>query len=225
MLIEFEHAVVSTPHAQALRGVSATLGEHRIGIVGPNGAGKSTMAKLLNGLVLPTEGRVRLDGMDTRHELKAIRRHVGFVFQNPENQIVFPIVREDMAFGLKSQRLPAEASARRIQDSLDALGVGHLADRASHALSGGECQLVAMASVLVMQPSLVVFDEPTTQLDLRNRNRVARAIQGLSQQAVVVTHDLDLLRDFDRVLVVVDGQLAADDTPGPALRWYCEHCA
>lgn len=225
MLIEFEHAVVATPNGQALRGVSVTLNEHRIGIVGPNGAGKSTLAKLLNGLVLPTAGRVRLDGLDTRRDLKAIRSRVGFVFQNPENQIVFPIVREDMAFGLKSRRLPAEESNRRIQASLDALGVGHLADRGSHSLSGGECQLVALASVLVMQPSLVVFDEPTTQLDLRNRNRVAGAIATLAQQAVVVTHDLDLLRDFDRVLVVVDGQVAADDTPAPALRWYREHCA
>jgi len=225
MLIEFDHAVVSTPHSQALRGVNLTLDQQRVGVVGPNGAGKSTFAKLLNGLVLPTAGRVTLDGLDTRHDIKAIRRQVGFVFQNPENQIVYPIVREDMAFGLKAQRLPAEESAQRIQASLDGLGVGHLADRASHTLSGGECQLVALASVLVMRPALVVFDEPTTQLDLRNRNRVARAIAGLEQQAVVVSHDLELLQDFDRVLVVVDGQIAADDSPGPALRWYREHCA
>lgn len=225
MLIEFDHAVVATPHSQALRGVSLTLDQRRVGVVGPNGAGKSTFAKLLNGLVLPTAGRVTLDGLDIRHDIKAIRRQVGFVFQNPENQIVYPIVREDMAFGLKAQRLPAQESAQRIQASLDGLGVGHLVDRASHTLSGGECQLVALASVLVMRPALVVFDEPTTQLDLRNRNRVARAIAGLEQQAVVVSHDLELLQDFDRVLVVVDGQIAADDCPGPALRWYREHCA
>lgn len=225
MLIEFEDTIVATLHSQALQGVSATIEQRRVGIVGPNGAGKSTLAKLLNGLVLPTSGRVMLDGLDTRRDLKAIRRQVGFVFQNPENQIVFPIVREDMAFGLKAQRLSAAESAQRIQASLDALGVGHLIDRTSHSLSGGECQLVALASVLVMQPSLVVFDEPTTQLDLRNRNRVAAAINGLTQQAVVVTHDLDLLQTFDRVLIVVDGQIAADDTPGPALKWYREHCA
>jgi len=225
MLIEFDRTVVATPQSQALRGVSLTLDQRRIGVVGPNGAGKSTLAKLLNGLVLPTAGRVTVDGLDTRHDIKAIRRQVGFVFQNPENQIVYPIVREDMAFGLKAQRLSADDAAQRIQSSLDSLGVGHLVDRASHTLSGGECQLVALASVLVMQPALVVFDEPTTQLDLRNRNRVARAIAGLAQQAVVVSHDLALLQDFDRVLVVVDGQIAADDSPGPALRWYQEHCA
>jgi len=225
MLIEIDQAVVATPHSQALKGVSLTLAQRRVGVVGPNGAGKSTLAKLLNGLVLPTAGRVSVDGLDTRHDLKAVRRRVGFVFQNPENQIVYPIVREDMAFGLKPLGLDAAERERRIQASLAGLGVAHLADRASHTLSGGECQLVALASVLVMQPSLVVFDEPTTQLDLRNRNRVGRAIAALDQPAVVVSHDLDLLQDFDRVLVVVDGGIAADDTPGPALRWYREHCA
>ncbi|GAB1578114.1 energy-coupling factor ABC transporter ATP-binding protein [Bordetella petrii] len=225
MLIEFDQAVVSTPHSQALRGVSLTLAQRRIGVVGPNGAGKSTLAKLLNGLVLPTAGRVTVDGLDTRRELKAVRRRVGFVFQNPENQIVYPIVREDMAFGLKNRGLDGAECARRIQASLARLGVDHLADRASHTLSGGECQLVALAAVLVMEPALVVFDEPTTQLDLRNRNRVARAIGELDRPAVVVSHDLDLLQDFERVLVVVDGRIAADDAPGAALRWYREHCA
>jgi biotin transport system ATP-binding protein len=225
MLIQFEHTFVTRSHSQVLQGVSTTIDQQRIGIVGPNGAGKSTLAKLLNGLVLPTSGRVTVDGLDTQRDLKAIRQQVGFVFQNPENQIVFPIVREDMAFGLKAQRLPSAESASRIQACLDGLGVGHLIDRASHSLSGGECQLVALASVLVMQPSLIVFDEPTTQLDLRNRNRVAAAITSLSQQVVVVTHDLELLNDFDRVLVVVDGQIAADDTPHAALTWYREHCS
>ena len=225
MLIQFEHTFVTRAHSQVLQGVNTTLNQQRIGIVGPNGAGKSTFAKLLNGLVLPTSGKVTLDGLDTLRDLKAIRRQVGFVFQNPENQIVFPIVREDMAFGLKAHRLPAAESTQRIEHCLDSLGVGHLIDRASHSLSGGECQLVALASVLVMQPSLVVFDEPTTQLDLRNRNRVAAAIASLSQQVVVVTHDLDLLMDFDRVLVIAEGNIAADDIPSVALTWYREHCS
>ncbi len=101
MLIEFDQAIVSTPQAEVLRGVSAALDGRRIGIVGPNGAGKSTLARLVNGLVLPSSGSVRVGGLDTRHELKAVRRQVGFVFQNPENQIVFPIVREELAFGAR----------------------------------------------------------------------------------------------------------------------------
>ncbi|WP_251865818.1 ABC transporter ATP-binding protein [Achromobacter sp. Marseille-Q4962] len=225
MLIEFDQAVVSAAQAQVLRGVNLRLTERRIGVVGPNGAGKSTLARLVNGLVLPTAGAVRVDGLDTRADLKAVRQRVGFVFQNPENQIVFPIVREDMAFGLK--RLEPDRARReaRIQAGLDALGVAHLADRASHSLSGGERQLVALAAVLVMEPALVVFDEPTTQLDLRNRNRVRDAIAGLPHDALVVSHDLELLEDFDRVVVVRDGLVAADDRPGAALRWYREHCS
>lgn len=225
MLIEFDQAVVSLPHAQVLQGVSLVLSERRVGVVGPNGAGKSTLARLINGLVLPSSGRVRVDGLDTRSDLKAVRRRVGFVFQNPENQIVFPIVREDLAFGLKSLGLQATERDRRIADRLAQLGISHLADRASHTLSGGECQLTALAAVLVMEPGLVVFDEPTTQLDLRNRNRVRDVIAVLDRPAVVVSHDLELLQDFDRVLVVADGRIAADDAPDPALRWYREHCA
>ena len=116
----------------------------------------------------------------TRQATRAVRQEVGFVFQNPENQIVFPIVREDMEFGLKA-RVPDKAARQaRAAEQLAALGVGHLADRASHTLSGGERQLVALAAVLVMQPKVIVFDEPTTQLDLRNRNRVRAAIDGLA---------------------------------------------
>ncbi|OZI81214.1 energy-coupling factor ABC transporter ATP-binding protein [Bordetella genomosp. 6] len=225
MLIEFDQAVVATPQAQVLHGVSLSLSERRVGVVGPNGAGKSTLARLVNGLALPSAGRVLVDGLDTRSQVKDVRRRVGFVFQNPENQIVFPIVREDLAFGLKKQGLaPAERDAR-IAAALAGLGVGHLAERTSHTLSGGERQLVAMASVLVMAPELVVFDEPTTQLDLRNRNRVAEAIAALPQQAIVVSHDLDLLAGYDRVLAVVDGRIAADGEPASVLRWYREHCA
>ena len=225
MLIEFDQAVVSTPQAEVLRGVSVTLAERRIGIVGPNGAGKSTLARLVNGLVLPSAGCVRVDGLDTRKDLKAVRQRVGFVFQNPENQIVFPIVREDLAFGLK--RLEPDRALResRIESQLGALGVGHLADRTSHTLSGGERQLVALAAVLVMEPALIVFDEPTTQLDLRNRNRVRDAIAAMPQDAIVVSHDLALLEDFERVLVIQDGAIAADDQPAAALRWYRNHCA
>ncbi|AUT46749.1 energy-coupling factor ABC transporter ATP-binding protein [Achromobacter sp. AONIH1] len=225
MLIQFDQVVVSTPQAEVLRGLSLTLAQRRVGIVGPNGAGKSTLARLLNGLALPTSGRVSVDGLDTRQDLKAVRRRVGFVFQNPENQIVFPIVREDLAFGLKQLEPDRARREARIEDQLQRLGVAHLADRASHSLSGGERQLVALAAVLVMDPALVVFDEPTTQLDLRNRNRVRDAIAGLAHDAVVVSHDLALLEDFDRVLVIADGRVAADDQPAAALRWYRDHFA
>jgi biotin transport system ATP-binding protein len=130
-----------------------------------------------------------------------------------------------MEFGLKGLVPDKAARQARAGEQLDALGIGHLADRASHTLSGGERQLVALAAVLVMRPNVIVFDEPTTQLDLRNRNRVRAAIDSLACDAIVVSHDLELLDDYDRVLVIADGRLAADDAPGPALRWYREHCS
>ncbi|MFQ1063601.1 energy-coupling factor ABC transporter ATP-binding protein [Bordetella trematum] len=224
MLIEFEQAVVQGEDGPRLRVPSLTLSQRRVGIVGPNGAGKSTLARLINSLVLPDSGVVRVNGLDTRREAQAIRRQVGFVFQNPDNQIVFPIVREDLDFGLKPLRLAAAERQARVAEHLQRLGIGHLADRNSYVLSGGERQLVALAAVLVREPALVVFDEPTTQLDLRNRNRVRDAIAALEPAACVVSHDLELLADFDRVLVVCEGRIAVDDTPAHALRWYREHC-
>lgn len=225
MLIEFDQVGVTLQERQVLHDITLSLRERRIGVVGPNGSGKSTLARLCNGLVLPDPGRVCVDGLDTRSSARAVRRKVGFVFQNPDNQIVFPVVNEDLAFGLKNQGLARDESARRVTAQLEAFGIGHLAPRASHLLSGGEKQLVAMASVLVMRPELVVFDEPTTLLDLRNRNRIRAAIAALEPAAIVVTHDLALLEDFDRVLVVLDGRIACDARPAEALAWYTAHCA
>ncbi|MGQ9368240.1 energy-coupling factor ABC transporter ATP-binding protein [Azospirillum sp. ST 5-10] len=208
-----------------LDGVTVTLRERRIGVVGANGSGKSTLARLLNGLVVPTRGRVLVDGLDTRTEGRAVRRRVGFVFQNPDVQIVYPTVEEDLAFGLKAMKLGRAEIAARVDAALARYGLEGHRHQAAHTLSGGEKQLLAIAAVLAMEPACVVFDEPTTLLDLRNRRRVAAAIDGLAQTAVVVTHDLDLLARFDRVLVLADGRVAADDAPGPALRAYVERLA
>jgi biotin transport system ATP-binding protein len=222
MLIRLEEVSVSLGGKSVLERLSAELSEKRIAIVGPNGSGKSTFARLLNGLVLPDRGRVLVDDLDTRKSARDVRRRVGFVFQNPDNQIVFPIVAEDMAFGLKNVGIPKAEIPGRVAEMLREFGISHLADRPSHALSGGEKQLVALASVMVMRPEIVVFDEPTTLLDLRNRNRIRDAIAAMPQAAIVVTHDLDLVGDFARVLVIDGGRIAADDTPEAAIRWYRE---
>lgn len=223
MEIRFDQVSFSRDENTVLDGIDLTLSENRIGIIGPNGSGKSTFARLLNGLVVPDRGSVLVDGLDTREDARSIRRRVGFVFQNPDNQIVFPIVAEDMAFGLKNIGIPKADIAGRVARELERFGISHLAERPSHALSGGEKQMVAFATVMVMRPDVVVFDEPTTLLDLRNRNRIRAAIDAMPQGAVVVTHDLDLVRDFDRVLVISDGRVAADDRPEVAIRWYTEH--
>ncbi|WP_029076814.1 energy-coupling factor ABC transporter ATP-binding protein [Kaistia adipata] len=205
-----------------LDGIDCALRERRIGIVGANGSGKSTFARLLNGLVLPKTGRVLIDGVDTRKDVKAIRRKVGFIFQNPDHQIVMPIVGEDLAFGLKARKIPKAEIDTRIDAALSRYDLGHLRERPVHLLSGGEKQLVAMSAVLVTEPELVVFDEPTTLLDLRNRNRVADAIDALPHPAVVVSHDLELIAGFERVLMIEDGRIAADGLPGEVLPFYRE---
>lgn len=200
--------------------IDLTLTERRIGVVGANGSGKSTLARLLNGLVLPDQGRVTVDGLDTRTQTKAVRKAVGFVFQNPDNQIVYPIVAEDVAFGLARLRLGMAETQTRVARTLERFGLDHLAQASAHLLSGGEKQLLALAGVLAAEPDIVVLDEPTTLLDLRNTRRIAAILADLPQRVVLVTHDLDLLAAFDRVVVVDDGRIAADDMPGPALAAY-----
>ena len=203
-----------------LTGVSLTLSERRIGVIGANGSGKSTFARLLNGLVVPTEGTVTVDGLDTRTQGRDVRRRVGFVFQDPDAQIVHPTVEEDLAFGPHNQGLPAAETARRVEEMLVRYGLAGHRDHPAHLLSGGQKQLLAIAGVLVMQPRRIVFDEPTTLLDLANTRRVSRVIDDLEQDVVVVTHHLDMLDDFDRVLVFEDGRVVADGSPGETVPWY-----
>jgi biotin transport system ATP-binding protein len=149
-----------------------------------------------------------------------VRRRIGFVFQNPDNQIVMPLVEEDLAFGLKSLRLPAAEQASRLDAILAQYDLTCCRGQSAHLLSGGQKQMLAIAGVLVMRPAYVVFDEPTTLLDLRNSRLVARAIAALEQTAIVVSHDLELLRDFDRVLVFEAGRLVDDGRPAAALERY-----
>ena len=205
---------------RVLKDVDLSIGEHRVGIIGANGSGKSTFARLLNGLLIPDRGTVTVDGIDTREDVKAVRRRVGFVFQNPDNQIVFPIVEEDVAFGLKNLKLPKDEIARRVRAVLERYRLGHLRSRATHLLSGGEKQMLAISAVLVMEPRYVVLDEPMTLLDLRNKQLVADKIREIEQPVVLVTHDLDHVRDFDRVIVFDEGGVVADGPPEAAIREY-----
>jgi biotin transport system ATP-binding protein len=203
-----------------LRDVTVALPDHRVGIVGANGSGKSTFARLLNGLVLPTRGAVRVDGLDTRTEGRQVRRRVGFCFTNPDAQIVMPTVREDVAFGLRRRGLSRDEVRIRVAEVLDRFGLASHADHPAHLLSGGQKQLLALASVLVTEPSVIVLDEPTTLLDLRNARLVADHLDRLGQQVVLVTHHLELLDGFDRVLVFDEARLVHDGPPVEAVAAY-----
>ncbi|MGZ4493897.1 MAG: energy-coupling factor ABC transporter ATP-binding protein [Nocardioides sp.] len=223
-VIEMEgvrHAYGDQPGSRVvLDDVTVRLEERRVGVVGANGSGKSTFARMVNGLVLPTRGSVRVDGLDTRREGREVRRKVGFCFTDPDAQIVMPTVAEDVAFGLRRRKLPKDVVAARVSAALTAYGLDGHADHPAHLLSGGQKQLLALASVLVTEPDVLVMDEPTTLLDLRNATRIAQVVAELPQQVLLVTHHLDLLDGFDRVLVFDGGRLVCDDVPAAAVRHY-----
>ena len=203
-----------------LQDVTVRLTEHRIGVIGANGSGKSTFARLLNGLVLPNRGSVRIDDHDTRTDGKRVRQLVGFCFTDPDAQIVMPTVAEDVAFSLRRGDLRGRALDGRVAEVLSRFGLADHAEHPAHLLSGGQKQLLALASVLVTEPALVVMDEPTTLLDLRNAELIADLVAGLDQQVVLVTHQLDLLPAYDRVLVFDEGRLVDDASPGDAIAHY-----
>jgi biotin transport system ATP-binding protein len=203
-----------------LADIDVTLSEARVGIVGANGSGKSTFARMVNGLVLPTSGLVTVDGLDTRKEGREVRRRVGFCFTDPDAQIVMPTVAEDVAFGLRRRGLNKAEIAAKVRAALVVYGLDDHADHPAHLLSGGQKQLLALASVLVTEPDLLVMDEPTTLLDMRNATMISRVVAGLPQQVLLVTHHLDLLDGFDRVLVFDEGRVVCDDEPTTAVAHY-----
>ena len=203
-----------------LRDVTVSLTEHRIGVVGANGSGKSTFARLINGLVRPTDGSVTVDGLDTGKDAGKVRRLVGFVFTDPDNQIVMPTVAEDVAFSLRRSKLSRAEVAARVTAALERFELAGHADHPAHLLSGGQKQLLALASVLATEPEIVVCDEPTTLLDLRNTRRVGALLDGLPQRIVLVTHHLDLLERYQRVLVFDEGALIDDGPPERVLDGY-----
>lgn len=219
-IIEFANVSHAFGDRRVLRDITLRLAEHRIGIVGANGSGKSTLARMINGLVAPTTGTVSVDGLDVARRGREVRRRVGFVFTNPDNQIVMPTVREDIAFTLRGRGLGAADIATRTDTALERFGLSGHAEHPSHRLSGGQKQLLALAAVLVAEPAVVVADEPTTLLDARNGRRIGALLAGLPQQVIVVTHQLDLLAGFDRVIVIDEGRVAADAAPEVALAAY-----
>jgi biotin transport system ATP-binding protein len=213
---------VATPQGDLplLHPTSVQLTEHRIALIGGNGSGKSTFARLLNGLVQPTHGTVTIDGLDTVEDGPAVRRTVGFVFTNPDAQLVMPTCLEDVALSLRRSIRGKKERTARAREILGEIGLGDKADTTVHALSGGQKQMLALAGVLATEPSVLVADEPTTLLDLRNTRLVAERLFALPQQLVLVTHDLDLALRCDRALVIDDARVVLDTDPAEAVAAY-----
>ena len=193
-----------------------------IAVIGANGSGKSTFARLLNGLVAPTSGRVHVHGMEANRDRAAVRRRVGFVFANPEAQILMPTPAEDLALSLRGQ--PREEVARRVTATLEAHGLADHADVPASTLSGGQKQMLALASVLITEPDLIVADEPTTLLDLRNARRIGDLLLAQSAQVVLVTHDLELASRCEAVVLFDDGRVTASGDPAEVVDAYRRGC-
>lgn len=204
----------------ALSGVSAVIqpGEF-VAVLGHNGSGKSTLAKLLNALYIPTEGNVLVCGYNTRDEklVWEIRQRAGMIFQNPDNQIVATVVKEDVAFGLENLGVPTEEMIPRIESALSAVRMSKYADTAPHMLSGGQKQRVAIAGILAMEPSVIIADEATAMLDPSGRKEVLETIRTLNRQkgitVVWITHFMEEAAQADRVLVITDGQIRLSGAP------------
>ena len=188
-------------------------------ILGHNGCGKSTLARHFNAILLPTGGEVHFCGMDTRNEddLLNIRRSVGMVFQNPDNQLVANVVEEDVAFALENLGVPSPEIRERVDAALKAVGMYEFRSHAPHLLSGGQKQRIAIAGVLAMRPGCVVLDEPTAMLDPKGRQEVIDTIHELNQKfgvtVVLITHHMSEAITADRVVVMDDGEIIADATP------------
>ncbi|MFT3663198.1 MAG: ABC transporter ATP-binding protein [Gordonia sp. (in: high G+C Gram-positive bacteria)] len=218
--IEFDAVGHSFGDRPVLKDVTLELTEHRIGIVGANGSGKSTLARMMNGLVLPDSGTVTVNGLNVAENKRKVRRQVGFIFSDPDRQIIMPTVVEDIELSLTRAVSDKRERRRRALATLADFGLTAQADQPAHTLSGGQKQLLALASIMVLGPSILVADEPTTMLDLRNATMLRDVLAGLDEQVVVLTHDLDMLTDYDRVLVLDDGEVVADDAPAPAIAFY-----
>lgn len=233
-MIIFDEATVrvSDPDQVIVQPLSLTLKEPRIALIGANGSGKSTIARMINGLVIPSTGTVTLrtqtsgsdpQDFDTRNDGRHVRQRVGFMFTDPRAQIVMPTVAEDVALSLKRIHRNKTDRAIATERVLEAFGLEGRGEQSVHTLSGGQQQLLALASVLATEPEVLVADEPTTLLDLRNSRIIGDRLMGLSQQLILATHDLELAARCDRVLVVEQGSIVCDGIPREAIGYYREH--
>lgn len=203
-----------------LQPTTLRLTEQRIGIIGGNGSGKSTLVRLLNNLITPTTGRVLVDGINAAADPAAVRRLVGFCFTDPSAQLVMPTCVEDVELSLRRSHRDPKLRRQAAMEVLADYGLAGREHTSVHALSGGQRQLLALAGVLAVQPRVLVADEPTTLLDLANTERVAGRIFGLSQQLILVSHNLELIERCDRVLVVDRARVVFDGEPLDAIAHY-----
>ena len=218
--LRFSYTTAEGVAPVVLDGVSLEIEEGSfVAVLGHNGSGKSTLAKHMNAILLPSGGAVYVDGIDTRDEARLldIRRSVGMVFQNPDNQIVANVVEEDVAFAPENLGVPPAEIRQRVDEALKAVGMYEFREHAPHLLSGGQKQRVAIAGVIAMQPRCIVLDEPTAMLDPVGRREVMETVKRLNRTSgvtvVLITHHMDEAAQADRLIVMTGGRVAADGSP------------
>ncbi|WP_437882351.1 energy-coupling factor ABC transporter ATP-binding protein [Pseudomonas sp. LRF_L74] len=203
-----------------LHDINLQLSERRIALIGANGSGKSTLARTFNGLLQPEQGEVHVNGVDVRRHPGEARRHVGFIFSDADSQIIMPTVAEDVALGLRRFKYDKARVKQEVDSLLQRYGLERHADHSAHLLSGGQKQMLALSSVLATQPKILICDEPTTLLDLHNVELFVQTLRGLEQQVILLTHQLEIIEDFDRVIVIDKGRVHFDGLPGEAIDQY-----
>lgn len=219
--LEMDAVSVRLGDTDVLRDVTCSLAERTIAVVGENGSGKSTLARLVGGLTHAASGTVRVLGLDPARDAARLRRRVALVFSNPDTQIIMPTVREDVAFSLRSDKLPRDEKARRVDKALHEFGLTDVADRPSHDLSGGQKQLLALCGAFVRRPDLVIADEPTAYLDARNARLVADHLFADGRhRLLLVTHDLALAQRCEKAVLVQDGTIVAAGAPAAIVDRY-----
>ncbi|MDJ1371127.1 energy-coupling factor ABC transporter ATP-binding protein [Gulosibacter molinativorax] len=219
--IAFDGVSVVREGRTVLRDITLSLTARSIAVVGANGSGKSSFARTLNGLVPISSGILSVHGLDPSRDGKAVRQRVGMVFSNPAAQVIMPTVREDLAFTLRGRKLSRDEISARVDAALEKVGMAGLADSSVYSLSGGQQQLVALAAVLIGEPSLIVADEPTALLDLGNAKAISRILlDEFDAQVVLVTHDLDLAKRCEYALCFADGRLADAGEPAAVVERY-----
>jgi len=219
--LELDDVSVRLGDTEVLRDVTCSLDERTVAVIGENGSGKSTLARLVGGLTHAASGTVRVLGLDPARDAAQLRRRVAVVFSNPDTQIVMPTVAEDVGFSLRSEKLSRDEKARRVDEAMHRFGLTDVAGRASHDLSGGQKQLLALCGAFVRRPDLVIADEPTAYLDARNARRVADHLFEEGQhRLLLVTHDLTLAQRCEKAVLVQGGTIVAAGAPAAIVAEY-----
>ena len=219
-LIRLSDVSLSKNSVTVLKNLSVSIEHRTTGIIGNNGSGKSSFVRLLNGLNTPDKGRIEVFGYDTVIHKSLLPMQVGFIFQNPDHQIIFPTVLEELMFGLEQNGV-TEAQARQLSiDILKQNRCEEMADRSIQTLSEGQKQLICILSILVMQPKLLILDEPFSSIDLPTRRRLLNLVLEQAPRLIMVSHDLNILMDFDRLIWMHDGAIKMHDEPAKVVAAY-----